>query len=58
MRVSSDEDLSLYLKEKTNYDFLLDNIKTSFSEYYNEELKLYYYLVCDSIFEEHKIVNS
>ena len=57
-RVSSIEDLSLYIKEKTNYDLSTDKIKTAFIGYLNKALNLYYYTISDSIHEEHKIING
>lgn len=57
-RVSSIDDLSLYIKEKTNYELSKDKIKTAFIGYFYEELNLYAYLMSDSMYEEHKIING
>ena len=57
-RVSSTDDLRLYMEEKTNYQASLKEIKSALSQYYNKELDLYYYLISDTLFESHKIVSG
>ena len=57
-RVSSTDDLRLYMEEKTNYQASLKEIKNALSQYYNKELDLYYYLISDTLFESHKIVSG
>lgn len=57
-RVSSTDDLRLYMGEKTNYQVSTEEIKNAFSQYYNKELDLYYYLISDTLFESHKIVSG
>lgn len=57
-RVSSTDDLRLYMEEKTNYQVSFEEIKNAFSQYYNKELDLYYYLISDTLFESHKIVSG
>ena len=57
-RVSSTDDLRLYMEEKTNYQVSFEEIKNALSQYYNKELDLYYYLISDTLFESHKIVSG
>lgn len=57
-RVSSIDDLRLYMEEKTNYQVSFEEIKNALSQYYNKELDLYYYLISDTLFESHKIVSG
>lgn len=57
-RVSSSDDLRLYMEEKTNYQASSEEIKNAFIQYYNDELNLYYYLISDTLFESHKIVSG
>ena len=57
-RVSSTDDLRLYMEEKTNYQVSFEEIKNAFIQYYNDELNLYYYLISDTLFESHKIVSG
>ena len=57
-RVSSTDDLRLYMEEKTNYQVSTEKIKSALSQYYNKELDLYYYLISDTLFESHKIVSG
>lgn len=54
-KISSLEEIQNFIKEKTDYEVPPDKIKTTFSEYLNEELNLYYYMISDTIYEEHKI---
>ena len=57
-RVSTIEDLSSYIKAKTNYEISKEKISNGFNSYFNEELNVYYYLISDSVYEEHKIING
>ena len=57
-RVSSFNDINLYIKEKTNHEISSNMIQTAFSNYFNENLNLYVYLISDSNYEEHKIIDG
>ena len=57
-KISSLNDLSLFMKEKTYYEISLTTIKNAFISHYNEEINLYYYLISDILYEEHKITNG
>lgn len=57
-RVSSIDDLSTYIAEKTGYKISTDKIKNAFVTHLNEELNLYYYLISDTIFREYRIIDG